>query len=620
MVKSTQAICKEALNTLRKAIRQVFIIHLAYIALGVILFAPMTGFLGQFLLNLSGQSMLSDLDIAYFFLTPLGMLSLVLFVSLLLTILIFEQASLMAVCYAGLQGKQMSSFSALSFTIRRAKTIFLFAIRLVLRVLFITLPFIGFALAIALVMLGEYDINYYLATKPPIFIIATISMGLILLTMAAVLIRNLCSWSLALPLILFSDETPGNSFGESERLNQEDIQLFLMTLGSLALAGFLVSAVLFGAIQLLGSALAPLFFNSMALLVPVLGGLVLLWILSNLLITTFTSGSFAILLTLFYDQKKIRRCPELFAENRSNTKNSRSTLLFSILLLATVAAAVLIGNWLLNDIPADTDTMIIAHRGAAGKAPENTLVAMRHAINDGTDWIEIDVQESVDGEVVVIHDGDFMKLAKVNLKVWEGTLEEIKKIDVGSWFNSGFSAERVPTLAEVLKLAKGKCRVLIELKYYGDDLQLEQRVVDIVEQSKMAEDIAIMSLKYDGIKKLRTLRPDWPIGLLSSTIIGKISDLDVDFLALNVATAKPAFIRRIQATGKQVYVWTVNDRASMSRMMALGVDGLITDEPALAHEVRNTNRDMTTVERLLVHTAILFNAPLPMQTYRDKSP
>jgi glycerophosphoryl diester phosphodiesterase len=620
MTKRIQAIWKETLNVLRKAIRPIFAIHIAYIALGVVFFAPMTGILGQFLLNFSGQSVLSDLDIAYFFLTPPGMLALILFASLLLTILVFEQASLMAVCYAAMQGQQMNVIAALFFTVRKAKKIFLFAIRLVLRVLLITLPFASLALAIAWVMITDYDINYYLATKPPVFFITVISIGMILLTLTIVLGRNLCSWSLTLPLILFSDATPAHSFTTSEQLTRDNKQLLLMTLGSWALSGILLSAVVLGSIQLLGSILAPFFFNSMTLLIPVLGGLVALWVLSNLLITTFASGSFALLLLFFYDRNSAKSTPEVFAENKTNTKTTLSVPLFAILLLTAAATSVISGIWLLKDIPADTDTMIIAHRGAAGKAPENTLSSMRHAINDGTDWLEIDVQESVDGEVVVIHDSDFMKLANNKLKVWEGTLEEIQQIDVGSWFSSEFSDERVPTLYEVLALAKGKCRVLIELKYYGYDLQLEQLVVDIVEQSGMVDEVALMSLKYEGIKKIRALRPDWTIGLLSSKAVGKISDLDVDFLAINMATAKPAFIRRIQSTGKQVYVWTVNDQASMSRMIALGVDGLITDEPALAREVLIKNKDITPIERLLLHTAVLFNQAIPSQTYRDQSP
>jgi len=94
----------------------------------------------------------------------------------------------------------------------------------------------------------------------------------------------------------------------------------------------------------------------------------------------------------------------------------------------------------------------------------------------------------------------------------------------------------------------------------------------------------------------------------------------VDFLAINMATASPAFIRRIHDTGKEVYIWTVNDRVSMSRMISLGVDGIITDEPALAGEVLLINKNLTPVERLLLHTAVLLKVPIPQHIYRDQSP
>jgi len=226
----------------------------------------------------------------------------------------------------------------------------------------------------------------------------------------------------------------------------------------------------------------------------------------------------------------------------------------------------------------------------------------------------------VDGEVVVVHDSDFMKLAGVDLKVWDGTLEQIRDIDIGSWFDPQFSAERVPTLAEALEEAKGKTRVVIELKYYGHDQQLEQRVVDIVEQLGMTDEVAIMSLKYEGVQKIRALRPDWTIGLLSAKAIGDLTSLDVDFLAVAMGMASPGFVRRSHEQGKQVFVWTVNDAVSLSRMMSLGVDGVISDEPALAREVIADRAGLNSAERLLMHTAILFGKPEPQRHYRDESP
>ena len=136
----------------------------------------------------------------------------------------------------------------------------------------------------------------------------------------------------------------------------------------------------------------------------------------------------------------------------------------------------------------------------------------------------------------------------------------------------------------------------------------------------MVDDVAIMSLKYDGIQKIRKLRPEWHIGLLSAKSIGNLASLDVDFLAVNTGMATPGFVHRAQENGKQVFVWTVNDRVSMFRMFSLGVNGIITDEPAMAREVLEERTDLSTAERLLVHTAVLFGRPVPPRLYRDESP
>ena len=613
-------LCKDVSRVLRKSLGQIFTAHLAYVALGMALFTPLVGIVGRFLLSLSGQSVLSDLDIAYFFLTPIGMVAVILFVALLITILVFELASLMAVSTGSVQGLHIGIVSSVYFTARRAKRIFLFAIRLVIRVLVIVLPFLAVGGAVAWFLITDYDINYYLSEKPPMFLAAVAVIGLLLLTMSAKLIRKLLAWSLALPLLLFTDVSPARSFVESENLTQSNKRLFFMALGIWALAALLLGTVVLGSVHFLGARLVPLFFDSINLLVLVLGGFVALLSLGNLLITALTSGSFACLMVVLYDQFG----PGIKAIDLADSSQHRQWRMtasrFALLLVSFTAVAVLLGTWLVNGIQTRDDVAVIAHRGAAGKAPENTLASICQAVMDGADWIEIDVQETMDGEVVVIHDSDFMKLAGKDLKVWNSTLKELQEIDVGSWFGPEFSAERVPTLARVLEEVRGQSRVLIELKYYGHDRQLEQRVVDIVEKAGMVNDVAVMSLEHSGIKKFHALRPDWAVGLLSSKAIGKLSDLDVDFLAINMGMATPEFIRRTHKADMQLFVWTVNDQVSMSRMMSLGVEGIITDEPELARNVLTDRAELNSVERLLIHTAVLLGEPIPQRTYRDQSP
>ena len=129
-----------------------------------------------------------------------------------------------------------------------------------------------------------------------------------------------------------------------------------------------------------------------------------------------------------------------------------------------------------------------------------------------------------------------------------------------------------------------------------------------------------MSLKYDAVSIIRSLRPDWKVGLLSATAIGDLSNLDTDFLAVATGMVSAGFVRRAHNAGKQVFAWTVNDPVSMSRMMSLGVDGIITDEPEMARKVLADRAELSSVERLLIHTALLFGQPYTPREYRDNSP
>lgn len=616
-------IWKTSLHRLRQDWQQVFATHLAYAVLGLVIFAPLLGLLGRLLLKLSDKPALADQDIAWFLLSPAGMVALVLLAALLITIASFEQATLMTLGAGKGQGVHPGTVNALRFTAAYAHLIFAFALRLVVRVLLLTLPFLAIGGAIVWLLLTDYDINYYLNEQPPIFWVAAISIGLLLLVMLALLVHKLIGWSLALPLVLFSGVSPAQSFTESERITRRRRRQILTVLGLWALLALLLSAVLLGIIQQLGAWIVPPFFDSIVWLVPVLGGFVALWVFGNFLVTAFTSGSLAYLLVSCYEEfGPGTATPDMHALARRDEAHgwrlTKSRL--ALLMIGGIICAVLLGHWLLKGIQIQDAVAVVAHRGAAGAAPENTLAAVRRAIEDGTDWVEIDVQETVDGEVVVIHDSDFMKLAGNPLKVWDGTLAQVQDIDIGSWFGLAFSTERVPTLAAVLEEVRGKARLVIELKYYGHDQQLEQRVVDLVEQAGMVDDVAIMSLKYEGIQKLRKLRPDWNIGLLSVKSIGNLASLDVDFLAVSTGMATPGFVRRAQEQGKQVFVWTINDRVSMFRMFSLGVNGIITDEPAMAREVLEDRTDLSTAERLLVHTAVLFGRPVPPRLYRDKSP
>lgn len=619
----TVKVWQTVLAELLKARQQVFLVHVVFTVLGFILFSPLISGIGRLLVTLSGQPALDDQDIVYFLLTPLGMLAMILVLALLVAVIIFEQAALIRVAAGAKHGQLPSLIDALAFSLGKVKGLFGFSLRLVIRIILLTAPFLAITYGIAVLLITDYDINYYLNHKPAEFWWAVFLISVVLLVMLVLLVRSLLQWSLALPFVLFTDESPAKSFSLSRSATSNRLPQVFIALVIWVVFAALLGLILLGVIRLTGNWIVPLAQDSISVLAMVLGFLSVFWMLGNFLTTIFTSGSFAFLLMEFYESfgtgsaeiaRKDTRELVRVGKRHFNARN-----LAILLLVATVAAGAS-GLWLIETIQPNDDVIIVAHRGAAGKAPENTIAAFQQAIDDNADWLELDVQETADGKLIVFHDSDFMKLAGNKTRIWEASLAEIKEIDIGSWFNPAFSAQRAPTLREVLELARGRVNVLIELKYYGHDQMLEKRVVDVVEACEMVGDTAIMSLRYDALGKVRVLRPEWRLGLLSTKTIGATTDLDIDFMGVQASMARGGYIRRMHRAGKKVFVWTVNDPVTMSRLMSLGVDGIITDEPELAREVLKQRQGLNIAERLLIHTAAFFGRSYTPKQYRDDSP
>ena len=233
-------------------------------------------------------------------------------------------------------------------------------------------------------------------------------------------------------------------------------------------------------------------------------------------------------------------------------------------------------------------------------APENSLAALEIAIRQGADYAEIDVQRSRDGVVVVIHDADLMKMARDPLRIRETDYADLARVDIGREFHRDFTGERLARLSDFLQKASGRIKLMIELKYYDIDSELAQETIRLVHEAGMAERVSLMSLEISSVRQMQQLSSDIPVGYLSAVSLGRLTRLDVDFLAVSAREAQSALLRRAGRKKLPVYVWTVNDIDTMLAMLELGVDGLITDDPALAAEVIDRVTELLPAERLML--------------------
>lgn len=277
---------------------------------------------------------------------------------------------------------------------------------------------------------------------------------------------------------------------------------------------------------------------------------------------------------------------------------------------------------------------VIAHRGASDYAPENTLSAFALAEEMGADWFELDCRLTRDNEVVVMHDDTLDRTTSGSGYVREASLHEIKQLDAGSWFEPKWRGERVPTLEQALMQAKWKIGVYVEIKSSANDdplvsdifdlanglqkhddlfrkdvldlieqsesrnLLLTRKVVELIRKHKMFRHtvvqsfspvvIAVMAIEAPEIRVefLGADDPDAPMSWEAFLRWGYL--FDVDGFNIHYESASPGRIAAFHRAKKTVSVWTVNDVEDMKTVLAWGIDGIITNKPAIALNHANT--------------------------------
>lgn len=601
--------------------RDLVVTDIVFKVVALVVLTPLLGLAQKLLIWQASDGILSDVDFLYLFIQPVGIVCSVLVASIWLAIIGLEQASLLAMLASKDVGKQLRPMAAIRFSLARAPRVLAITATIIATSLAVLAPFALVALLVYRSLLGEFDINFYLSQQPEEFFVA-VAIGIVLMMLAvSILLWVHSAWLFALPIALFEDQHWLNSLRLSHQTLEGRRWRVIGWIGVWLLSIFVANFLLVTLGGWAGQLLIPADVGSLVNLATRVGLLLLVLAALGLMINLLATISLG---SMMYTGYRLLRpssdlpAPTLLADDDGVGKRFRLT---HLRLAALLGIGLLLAAWLgirsLTSLPLTNRAKIMAHRGASADAPENTLAAFQLAIDQGADWIELDVQESADGEVIVMHDSDFMKQAHNPLKVWDAERAPLDALDIGSWFDEQFSTERVPRLAEVLEMCRDKVGVNIELKYYGHDQQLEQSVVEVVEAANMSDQVMVMSLKKQGVQKAKSLRPDWKCGLLLSVYAGDLNSLDVDFLAINGKFASRSFVRQAHEAGKEVYVWTINDAATMSQMLNRGVDGLLTDRPELAKRVLAERADMSLPERLLSEISVWLLGTPPVSESSD---
>jgi glycerophosphoryl diester phosphodiesterase len=200
------------------------------------------------------------------------------------------------------------------------------------------------------------------------------------------------------------------------------------------------------------------------------------------------------------------------------------------------------------------------------------------------------------------------------------TLDEIRKVEIGSRFSSEFKGEKIPTLKEVIDLARGKIKLQIEMKFYGRDLTLASRVARLIRHENFEKECAIISLNADALREARLVNPLIRTIAIVTVSIGNVDRLDFDGLSVNSRKLKNSLIRSAKAHGKELCAWTVDDPREMVTLIERGVPNIVTNRPDLLVALRTEFESLGEVERRLLAARYLLGMKLDLTPHHLEPP
>lgn len=460
------------------------------------------------------------------------------------------------------------------------------------------------------IWLSGFDINYYISTTPPEWYRALIAGGIWggtwLLGVLAVV-----SWTLpALPAYLDGNKTIRESLQESWSVSYTQMLRFLKMIGVVLLFWFVIRVMSDAILLTIFGTIAETMhshFDSLRMIAVVTAAYIIFALFIGTVISFIGFSLLSAIVTKFYFKDSPENVNIVVPGFQSLIRKTFAIfgwwftpLRMAVLILTVTAGSLAVSFFLIGESSDQSDVQIIAHRANAMGAPENSIAALDNTISLGADMAEIDVQLTRDGNVIVHHDADFMRSAGDPRRLSDVSFDEIASLRMHSNLDLPESMLRIPTLGDFLNMSRGNIVLMIELKYYGFNSELAEKVIELIRDHEMEEQVLLMSLSLEAVQQLRELAPDMKIGYVSAAAAGDLTRLNVDFLAVSQQSITPRLISNSKNRGIPVFAWTVNDSGDMIDAIQTGVNGLITDEPEQAIHISAEMAGLTMAERLLL--------------------
>ena len=556
-------------------------------------------------MRITGFTYLTIENILNFALNPITIIFLLFIIIFLTMVTIFDISTLIIIFDSSYKNKKISVMDSIKISLSKCKNIFkLKNISVAILVLFI-IPFLNIGVTsnvITSIKIPEFIMDFINANK---------TLSIIFSLFYLFLLSILSKWLYSLHYMVIE----GKSFKSARKSSKNLIKgnrfkdIIIVFLYQL-ISG--ISYILFLIIGIFILYILNMILGRIFVIKSILLTIVWMFMLVSVIIFTIISTGigYSVISSLYYKHKidKDEKLITIKSEEKKKNIKFNKNLKYAVIILWIFAIAggsiftyqVITGKANLN-IEHTKKMEITAHRGASIKYPENTMAAFRGAKKLGADWIELDVQQTKDKQIVVSHDTNLSRVTGVNKDIIDMNYSEIKKLDAGSFFNKKFKGEKIPLLKEVLEFAKkNNIRLNIELKPTGKEKNFEKQVVDLIKEYNFEDRCVVTSQVYNVLKKIKKYDKDIKTVYVMSIAIGKITDAKyADAFSIKATNVTETQVSRVHNAGKELYAWTVNKEESINKMIDMNVDNIITDNIKLGVDLVEKSK-RTNIEDIII--------------------
>ena len=523
----------------------------------------------QLALTLAGEEHLDKNNILHILTNPYSFVILNLLVLIVAFFMFIEFSILTFTIYGQLTEKQYSFRSILDNAWNKTKNLAGFQTLFFIFYFLITIPTIN--LGVKSVLAKNLFIPKFISSEIMKTNSGLIVWGLIMIVFAYLNLRLIFT----LPLTAVGDENILDSIKRSWELTKTGKRKLVLTILLFEIIYLLIAAVLTGVITYIciyfdndgnNPVIQTLFFSSISGIVFFLG------VISK--VTVITS-----LITVLIDHNEISE--KLVNNLNENKKKSRLVVTLTTVI---IVVAVLVNGFNMYGNGVNKNIETIAHRGYVAKGVENSIEALEGATEVGADYVEFDIILTKDNKFVVMHDYNLKRLAGVNKRVQDMNFDEV----VGLTIKQGDYTSKIPSLEEFINKAKElNMNLVIELKPHGaEPPNYIDILIDEVKRLKL-ENYKFMSLNSKVMEELETKVPTLETGYVIPLQFGNFHHSNVDFFVIEDFSYRDRLVEQARKENKQVFVWTINDPALITKYLQSPADGIITDEPELVKDEKD---------------------------------